>query len=52
LWCGLFAGREEVARACDAGAELLLAKPLLREEWLQAGREVLGLSWVVEEPAS
>lgn len=46
------AGREEVAHACDAGADLLLAKPLQREELLQAVKELLGLSWVLEEPAS
>ena len=42
------AGREEAARACDAGADLLLAKPLQRDALLQAMGELLGLSWVLE----
>jgi CheY-like chemotaxis protein len=42
------AGREEAARACDAGADLLLAKPLQREALLQVIGELLGLSWVRE----
>ena len=42
------AGREEAARACDAGADLLLAKPLQREALLQAVGELLGLGWVRE----
>ena len=42
------AGREEAARAGDAGADLVLAKPLQREELLQAMGDLLGLSWVRE----